>query len=289
MADVGQTIIAAIIILIIILVVGVVFNEQSSEIFSIITDSFDKVFVQDKEAEATTQTVESFEKLFSNIDDYCYGGFNTIAGTECLCYSQTLGAVSESSSYLIQNVYDQSASVVSVINNDDGTYEARETKPYTLGLMVTKKDPGAFVLTPKDMGCVFPENFQIISDDKGSVNHLYVYWQDDRTNKNPTEKGADYTFEFYEDKKVAQDLCAAWPPTCDDNSSYSYTLKAAPIFYKIDDTRICILSDLIERPLSEFFPSDNYYSFGVDASDRTKVVDFFTASDVKYCHKIESV
>ena len=56
MAEMSNTIIAALIILIIIFVMGVVFNEQSSEIFSIIIDSFDKVFVVDDEAFGSVST-----------------------------------------------------------------------------------------------------------------------------------------------------------------------------------------------------------------------------------------
>ncbi|MBT5029944.1 hypothetical protein HON03_01620 [archaeon] len=284
MAEMSNTIIAALIILIIIFVMGVVFNEQSSEIFSIIIDSFDKVFVVDDEAEATSQTVASFEKLFSNIEDYCYGGFNTIAGTDCLCYSQTLGTVSESSFYLIQNSYSQGASAVSVLNALDNTYEARETKPYTLGLFVSNKNAGSNY----ELGCIFPDNFQILGNYQASINHLYLYWQDERTDKWPNEQGADYTFEFYEDKKIETNVCLGWPPACDDTSSYSYTLKAAPIFYKIDDTKICILTEMIERPI-EIYSSDNFHGFGISVGDRTEVTNFFRGSDVTYCHNIESV
>ncbi|MBL7051931.1 MAG: hypothetical protein ISS01_02475, partial [Nanoarchaeota archaeon] len=279
MAEIWQTVIAAIIIIIVILTMGIIFNEQSSEIFGIIIDSFDKVFVVDEEADAQTKTVASFEKLFSNVDDYCYGGFNTIGGTECLCYSQTLGSVSESSSYLIQNIYSQSASSVSVLNIADGTYEARETKPYTLGVMVVNGKYGVWTGVTGELGCVFPDSYYIVGKDVkqgpfgligAKINNLYLYWEDDRTDKWPHENGPDYTFQFYEDKDVEQNACLGIPPVCDDTTSYSYLLKAAPIFYKVDETRLCILTDLIERPI-EVYNEDNYYGFGIDASDKTQV------------------
>ncbi len=238
-----NTAISALIVIIVIFVVGIVFFTLFPENSSQIVDIFDEVFYGNTPTEEASQnTLEAEAALLEAIDKCGYDAtINPHSASKCFCYSGTFGEISDGS-YLSLHNGEKSMSVTAY-DVGDAPLGPIETKAYNVGLFVEKSTD-----TGSELGCVFPTQFFIrgidetvkIGGEKTEMNNWYVYWKDESTNKGWYEfgKGDDFNFGLYREKG--------------DSSGYKYadSLKAAPFLYKVSSSEYCLVTDLLEFPMS---------------------------------------
>jgi hypothetical protein len=185
---------------------------------------------------------EAYQKLFSDIDQYCYT--ENIQTQDCHCYISSRPSLNEETQMIIVNTA-QSAQV-SLVNNKQ-EYLGQEQKEYKLGLFV-KYQQG----DQNKIGCYIPDNFFIKGRGEGHENEWYVTAKDDRI----PEGGVD----LYKDK---------------DKDDEHYALRGAALFTRVEEDTVCMLTTLIEQNFAHSIDNDNmiYDIRDIDAKSLDKEWD----------------
>lgn len=267
MADVEiSTLVKGIIAIIILVVVALIIYSAMN--FDDIKQIAQQVFHANINEEIKTKTEDSVLAFSSDLEGCYDGNYNPDAKDNCFCYQKTHGSI-ESSEIRIQNKGSSSEFTTLTAN---GEPILQFTKPYELGLMATSNVNGY------QLGCVFPPQFSIVgSDDTNYENNWYVKWNDD--SQSFWSSFTTDTFGFYSD----------------DTSS---SLKGAPMLYRIDSTHFCLVTKLIDDPVSytssEFVPlSKNLMritDYNIDPGDITpQIINCDpSASQVCYSNSVQN-
>ena len=253
MSDAPTSAISPLMIIIVIFIVVIIFFTLGSETREQILGIFDQAFFGEEKDKENAQlaTVATHASLISGIDE-CKDGetINPNAKSECFCHTGTFGVISDKSYFSVENVANSLLLTARTENQEPLT---SVTEPYTLGLMVVKNN-GYNQETDEfdwEVGCVFPSTFYIKGIDEDTektlgsnifgswdgenlVNNWYFLWKDPLVAKSWYQSGDFSEFQLYREKI---------------NSDYP-EMAYAPVLYKVSDTQYCIVTDLIEEPLT---------------------------------------
>ncbi len=272
MAEAPNTAIAAILTILIVFVVVLMVYYLAPDTFSEITDIADEVFYAEQyaEEELETKLTSAYNVLFEDIDK-CYAYDNK----DCTCQASTDKDFPEGSYLYLENDYkdineDEKLFKVTVLTENTKPL-AQADKEYSLGLFVVKELGD----NKKELGCVFPDVYYVIGEGDAEDNNWYMFWKDSPVNKWFWQKNPEDTFGFYSDYEGSL-------------NGYAQYLNSAPNLYSIGNSRLCVLTDMIEFPLDnnelsglnyvDVLPLEEKY---VDTGDagRVKVTNFQQVGD----------
>lgn len=259
-----NTAVSAIIVVIIIFVAVIIFLNLSTDSSSQIIDLFNEVFYSEKNAEeeAKLATIKTQESFLNGIEECKSETTVNPKGKEaCFCHTGKFGVISDQSFLHIQN---QATTATITAYDSEKSPLSQSQEEFSIGLFAVKGS----LSTEKELGCIFPSEYFINGVDEALKNNWYVLWKDARADKAPSEEGEDYTFAFYRDK----------------DGGY---LKAAPLLYKISDTKYCLLTDLIEHPLTDVSGLNYKKIYALTEEQQREIspfTDFFLDSS-KYCSR----
>lgn len=243
MSDAPTSAISPLLIIVVIFVVVIIFFTLGSDTQDQVFGIFDEAFFGDEKnkEDAKLATVETRTSFITGIDECKHGEkINPDGKSECFCYTGTFGVISDKSYFSIENAVN---SLVITARTENQEPLGSSTEDYNLGLMVIKnngynEEKDAF---DWEIGCVFPTTFFIkgVDEDtewigKNIVNNWYFRWQDPIVAKSWYQPGDFSEFQLYREKSDLE-----YPE-----------MASAPMLYKISDTQFCIVTDLIEEPLT---------------------------------------
>lgn len=239
-----QIITAFLVILVLFVVALVILNQDTRESIVRIAG---EVFGSESAAkeDAITNTLSSQKSIINNLFTCSNSGnYNPNSKDNCFCFTTSFGIIANEAFIRFQNKDNQ---LISTAVSSTEAPLAQSTDNYNLGLMAMNKDTN-------ELTCIFPSEFSIKGLDEGEndFNNLYLVWNDKRANKNPFAEGDDYTFKFYRE----------------GNEAGHPELKIASILYRVDSTHYCLITDLIELPIS------------ISSSDNPKVIDLMFTTEV---------
>ncbi|MSR86284.1 hypothetical protein EXS74_02720 [Candidatus Woesearchaeota archaeon] len=291
MTDAPKSAISGILVVIVIFVVLIVFFTLMGDSSGQITDIFNEVFFGEQTAteEAKQNTIDALKDLLEQVEKCNYDeNVNPEGENACFCFTGVFGVVSNAQ-YL--SIHNGDKTMTATAYDSGGASLLTQQEAYEIGLFAVQiTDAG------EKLGCIFPEQYFIkgiddeVKETSGywgldpsyaSTNNWYVKWEDERGNKAASESGEDYYFGFYGDKYTIG--------TASDYS-YGYYLRSAPKLYKLDDTKYCLLTDLIEHRLVDVSGLDYQPVYTLTEEQKKEsapFTDFFTDSS-KYCNKEES-
>ena len=211
MADVPNTAVAAILTVMVIVVVALLMYTLVPETFQQVSSIADNVLFADEIAkeEVESLTAASSKQFFDDMNT-CDDEQNS----ECFCVVRTRD-IPSGSFFVIDNKPQGKGMTVTTLTEEQ-TPLAQEDYEYQMGLLILHDldDKGL----RKDLACVFPDQFQIVGTATGSWS---VQWQ-----------GKEW--KLYKDKTESE-------------SSHVSSLKTAPLIYREEENKYCLLTDLIEK------------------------------------------
>ena len=245
MGEAPNTAIAAILTIVIIFVIVLMVYFLAPNTFNDIMGIADEVFLSEHyaEEEMKTKTSDALTSLSDNLNDCAES-----EPTSCPCWTPIFGELPEDNFMYIENSYSESEetshtySITALTEKLDPIKQSKGNM--VLGLFVMKQNSNGV-----ELGCVYPDNYYIIADDSIgrwfdglTENTWYVKWKD-----SPFGTGE---YPFYRD--------LTWNKDIDLQIQYDEHLKEAPVLYKLEDDRYCLLTTMIEYEKSDDFSAYHY-------------------------------